>query len=180
MFSNICKDVSLMVRFKIVNASQLPPTKEDQKPYKHECDICYRSINKRAMVCSSPCNKIYHQACLETTIEQQEMTASTADAPIRCSYCRREINMEAYILDTELQHLRMLKAAGGYDVSNAIQTIIEADGVFPHDGFQLEYFEINDCRYIKKPKQSFRASYKQKPKHKRPQIKINQTRQCRR
>ena len=137
----MCKDTSLMVRFKIVNAMQLPINSEGT--CKHECSICYRSINKRALVCSSPCNKIYHQSCLETTIEQQEMSSVyETDAPIRCSYCRREINMSAYILDTELQYLKNLKAAGGYDVNDAIQTIIEADGVFPREGFSLEYFEI--------------------------------------
>ena len=177
MSLKMCKDTSLMVRFKIVNAMQLPINSEGT--CKHECSICYRSINKRALVCSSPCNKIYHQSCLETTIEQQEMSSVyETDAPIRCSYCRREINMSAYILDTELQYLKNLKAAGGYDVNDAIQTIIEADGVFPREGFSLEYFEINDCRYLKKPKQSLRAIYKQKQKHKRPQIKMNQTRHC--
>jgi hypothetical protein len=182
------------IRLKFVDACQLQTAEERESGNPPECAICYGRINKCALVCSSPCNKFYHQSCLETTIENQETAffetyepEDDADedeeiqAPIRCCYCRREVNTDAYVLDLQLKQLRSLQA-GGYEVSESIEKIINANGILPEDedAFDIEYYTLIDCRRYKKPKTSVRATYKQKQK--RPhvmQFKIKQTRNYR-
>ena len=148
----------------------------------NECSICYGRINNNMYVCTEPCNKLFHSECLEKIMDQQEddfyanhdmaeILTKNLKPQIRCAYCRREINADAFILDNtfrELLHLR----AGGYNVSEALSKVVNARGKMgDEETFDIEYFINLDCSYSKRPKQSFRASYKKsQPKKQRPTL----------
>ena len=97
-----------------------------------ECAICFKNICNKVFVCSEPCNKTFHPACLEKMVDQLEETAWEEEKKpdYRCCYCRREFDLRFYQNEIFGRYLLGLKA-GGYDVSDAMQQLckkLEAAG----------------------------------------------------
>jgi hypothetical protein len=161
----------IRIQFRRTSEMILPPRKEENEEHAchAECSICYDRINNNMYVCSAPCNKIFHQKCLEKVMDQQEddfyaahdedeIEAKKIKPQVRCAYCRREINTDTFILDKTLRELLQLRA-GGYDVNDAIHKVVAANGSMDNgeEEFYIEYFVNVNCAYVKKPKQTFRA-----------------------
>jgi len=140
-----------------------------------ECSLCYKPITKTFFACSAPCNKIFHVSCMEQSMEQTEQAAWEADEDPqhKCSYCRRQIDVEKYMLHLMARRLFTLKA-GGHEVSTSIQLIKNQlkTGILEDDDFEYAIYEIRDTFYVKKPKQSKRAECKKKPAHMKQRITI--------
>jgi len=148
-----------------------------------ECSICYQPINKMAIVCSSPCDKLFHASCLEKIFEQeQEKQAEEVEETTRfysehrCCYCRRYINVNAYILKKFAHELIALKNSRCYYVDEAFEQVLhnlkkEYNIVeFKHSGKKsdeeqgqetlYEIYELVCTSRIKTPKQSKHAEFK--------------------
>ena len=141
---------------------------KDENP---ECDICYKRINNKVFVCADPCNKTFHQTCMETMIEHIESNADEEgkdDACYQCCYCRREFDINAYELALFTQTLLSFKGQG-YIVEDAItlstfNTITHSADEDMH--YQYSIYLPLDTSFIKTPKQSKRGAFKQKQKYK--------------
>ncbi len=148
-----------------------------------ECAICYKKINRTYFVCSSPCNKVFHTACMDKMMEQTEEAAyeANAEAVHKCCYCRRTIGLRNYRIQLFVRHLSVLRNMGYYDVSDALRKLKTAyDFVYvpgkndkPEEDESYEIYEIRDNNYIKKPKEAKRAIFK-KTIQKQPRIHIKQ------
>ena len=141
-----------------------------------ECSICYQPINKMAIVCSSPCDKLFHASCLEKIFEQeQEKQAEEVDetthfyAHHRCCYCRRYINIHAYILKKFAHELFALKNSRRYYVDEALEQVLHNLNIEykqlgknsdENQETNYEFYLLVDILKFKPPKQSKHAEYK--------------------
>ena len=146
-----------------VKLSLLHLSEIDTKGKEYECAICYKRINTNVFICEKPCNKIFHPACLEKTLEQCQESAHQAGEEIpeyKCCYCRRHIDMPNYEMEIFLRRLLQLKA-GGYDVNDAMIKANELiDSGENYDDFEFNIYNPVDISYKKKPKISKRAEFK--------------------
>ena len=143
-----------------------------------ECSICFQRINKMAISCSSPCNKVFHASCLERVFEQeQEKQAEEVANGIhfysrhRCCYCRRYINIRSYLLKKFAHELIALKNSRCFYVDEALEQVLynlnielkytskERENFLEKDTF-YEIYEIVNTTRLKIPKQSKHAQYK--------------------
>ena len=149
-----------------------------------ECSICYKLIQKKMFICSSPCNKVFHPSCLEKHFEQtedafyDENNENDAIPVFRCCYCRRTTNINAYLLEVFADSLVSMQKSGCYSVEDALQDVRDelknnTDGDY---NFDYEIYMLTDIRRVKKPKQSKRADVgnKLKIKNKMPRMAIKQ------
>jgi hypothetical protein len=149
-----------------------------------ECSICYKPIQKKLFICSSPCNKIFHPSCLEKHFEQTanafyDENYDNNDEPVfRCCYCRRTTNINAYLLEVFADNLVSMQKSGCYSVEDALHNVCEdlknnTDGDY---NFDYEIYMLTDIRRVKKPKQSKRVvvGNKLKIKNKMPRMAIKQ------
>jgi len=143
-----------------------------------ECSICYQPINKMAISCSNPCNKVFHSSCLEKIFEQeQETQAEEVDdtkrfySTHRCCYCRRYINIRSYTLKKFAHELIALKNSRCFYIDEAFQQVIYNLNIElkytqkTRDDFWdketlYEIYELVCTTRIKIPKQSKHAEYK--------------------
>ena len=141
-----------------------------------ECSICYKAIGKVFTSCADPCNKVFHNSCLERLMEQTEEAAYDEDreAEHKCCYCRRTIDMHYYNLLRVERHLRTM-SRNCYSVSDALQTIhfemYKRDG--PDDNIMYEIYEVRDMYYKKKPKQAKRVQAMKQTRAPRVHIRQN-------
>jgi hypothetical protein len=151
----------------------------------HECSICYKPIQKKLFICSSPCNKLFHPSCLEKHFEQTanafyDENDDNDDEPVfRCCYCRRTTNINAYLLEVFADSLVSMQKSGCYSVEDALQDVRDelknnTDGDYYN--FDYEIYMLTDIRRVKKPKQSKRVvvGNKLKIKNKMPRMAIKQ------
>jgi len=146
----------------------------------NECSICYQKINKMAIICSSPCHKKFHPACLEKIFKNEQECQSEEVEPNeaftslhRCCYCRRSINIHYYSLKRFAHELISMKNNRQYDVTQALDRVfhnlkiaysksshnaVEEDEEIMENIYEIYYIEEN--RRIKTPKQSNHAAYK--------------------
>ena len=143
-----------------------------------ECAICYAPIKKAYFMCSAPCDKTFHTNCLEQAMEQTQETALDADEEPehKCCYCRREIDVDHYLLQIYARYLKTLGAGGGYDISEAMAQVKDQfqNGNLDDD---VEYiiYEIRDKYYQKKPKQAKNQKNQNKQKAaSAPRMRIKQ------
>lgn len=135
-----------------------------------ECAICYKHISNKVFVCDKPCNKTFHPSCMEKLIDRIEETADDDDEDpkktcYQCCYCRREFDINHY--DTTLFIEQLMYAKGcGYHIHHAlIQCMI--NGMESSDvSYQYDIFIPMETSHVKLPKQSKRATFKNKSKHK--------------
>jgi len=151
------------ITYDLLNVSDYRKTfNKDENP---ECGICYKSVNTKVFVCAKPCNKTFHQACLETMIGHLESNADDAgqeDACYQCCYCRREFDINSYELELFVQKLMHFKSQG-YNIGDAIQQATLNAITYEDDyntSFQFDIYLPMDIRHVKVPKQSKRAEYK--------------------
>jgi hypothetical protein len=141
-----------------------------------ECSICCKAIQKTFFRCGAPCNKIFHISCMEQMIERTEEAAWEEDKEPehKCCYCRRQIDIDLYLLQRIARHFSTLKASGCYDVSRAFNQIKAQinEGELDEE-IEYEIFEIKRIYYEKKPKQSKKAAAK-KPIHHAPRMRVKQ------
>lgn len=141
---------------------QQAPTEEEahNKPSRIECNICYKSINKVAFVCTEPCNKVFHLDCIERMLNEIKLSARQAyQVPIyRCCYCRRHLNLLQYSVEKFIHNLHQLKKEG-YIVKNAIKQVIRNTELIEMgllDAKDTFYYEITNkpirLNTIKQPK----------------------------
>lgn len=149
-----------------------------------ECDICYKLIQKKMFICSSPCNKVFHPSCLEKHFQQtadafyDENDENDGDPVFRCCYCRRTTNIDAYLLEVFADSLVSMQKSGCYSVEDALQDVRNelknnTDGDY---NFDYEIYMLTDIRRVKKPKQSKRTDVGNKLKihTKMPRVAIKQ------
>jgi hypothetical protein len=163
--------------YKFIQIKNFKPTVEVKEAGKYECAICYKAINKTCFVCSDPCNKVFHQACLEEAFQQAEDNADEEDevAEHRCCYCRRHVNMNQYELELMGHTLRSLRNSNGYSVQDALDLIqynITNDIENEDDEFNI-YLPKNQSNDERKPKQSKQAVYKNKIKSRHLSVRKN-------
>lgn len=150
-----------------------------------ECSICYKLIQKKMFICSSPCNKVFHPSCLEKHFEQTEdafyyeNNENDAVPVFRCCYCRRTTNIRAYVLEVFADSLVSMQKSGCYSVEDALQDVRDelknnTDGDYYN--YDYEIYMLTDIRRVKKPKQSKRVvvGNKLKIKNKMPRMAIKQ------
>ena len=122
-----------------------------------ECAICYAPIKKVYFMCSAPCNKVFHTNCLEQAMEQTQETALDADEEPehKCCYCRRQIDVDHYLLQLYGRYLKTLGASGAYDISEAMELVKEQlQNGQVDDNAEYIIYELRDKYYQKKPKQA--------------------------
>jgi hypothetical protein len=128
-----------------------------------DCDICYKTINKKYFECGAPCGKVFHIGCIEKMLEQIEETANEVDEDpnFRCCYCRRGIDLANYGLQLFAQELVNLHR-GSYDVYDAIRRVnfLIKNNKNPDEDETFDYYELRDNAFIKKPKQPKRQNLK--------------------
>ena len=142
-----------------------------------ECSICYQPINKMAISCSNPCNKLFHASCLEKIFEQEE-EAQAEDVDLttqfipthQCCYCRRYINIKSYTLKKFVHELIALKNSRCFHVDEALQQVLHNLNIElkcspeKKEEFLYTFYEIYELELyttkIKMPKQSKHAEYK--------------------
>jgi hypothetical protein len=136
-----------------------------------ECGICYKRIYNKVFICTEPCGKTFHPACMEKMIDQIEENADVdteedeKSIEYRCCYCRREFDIQNHDIELFMRHLLGLKA-GGYDVSEAIiqahnnVAAMDEDSDGEDSTFEYNIYVPLDKTYIKKPKQGKRAVFK--------------------
>ncbi len=146
-----------------------------------ECDICYKRISNKVFVCAEPCSKTFHMACLESMInhlEDNSIDEGKEIASYRCCYCRREFDINQYELSIFVQKLLHFKSHG-YHIGNAIQSAT-LNAITYEDDYNTEYsYDVYlpvDSSFIKTPKQSKRATFKQKQKHLRSHLSVSKKR----
>ena len=141
-----------------------------------ECSVCFKGIQKTFFKCGAPCGKIFHASCMEQMIERTNEVAWGEDkeAEHKCCYCRREINIDSYILQRFTRHLNTLKASGCWEVSTALGQIRDQliSGNFNED-LEYQLFEIHRIYHEKKPKQTKRTLAKKQP-IKQPRMRVKQ------
>ena len=145
-----------------------------------ECDICYKRINKTYFRCGSPCSKAFHTGCIEKMMEQTEESANeTDDEPnYRCCYCRRDIEINNYLLQHFSQKLIAMHGET-HDIREALKKNVymmmmgEYKYDYLEDGESLTIYELIDTSYIKKPKQPKRQILKKRVCNP-PKIRIKQ------
>jgi hypothetical protein len=146
-----------------------------------ECAICYKRITNKVFICSEPCGKTFHPACMEKMIDQIEENAwqegddEDKQTEYRCCYCRREFDIQNHDIEIFMRHLLGLKA-GGYDVSEAIiqahNNVNALGGEVDDSTFEYNIYIPFDKTYIKKPKQAKRAAFKKtKQTFKQPRVR---------
>ena len=163
-----CKN-SKKIRYTLLKVSEYRKT--FNKTENPECGICYKNINKKVFVCANPCDKTFHQACLETMIDHLEDNADNEDKEevcYQCCYCRREFDINQYELELFVQKLLHFQTRG-YNIGDAVQTAT-LNAVTYEDDYNTEYqYDIYfpvDPSFVKKPKQSKRADFKNHNKNK--------------
>ena len=129
------------------------------------CDICYKKINKTYFQCGSPCSKVFHTNCIEKMMEQIEESANeTDDEPnYRCCYCRRDIEINNYLLQLFAQKLIAIHGET-HDIRDALKEVeykISRNEYLEEDE-SLIIYELINISYIKKPKQSKRQILKKR------------------
>lgn len=138
-----------------------------------ECDICYKKINKKFFQCGTPCGKVFHTGCIEKMLEQSNEVAYESDEEpnFRCCYCRRDINIDNYVLQLIAQHLIELSRCS-HNVLNALKRVefLIQNNEKLHEDESFEYYEFRDNAFIKKPKQ---------PKRQKLNMRIRMPRQIR-
>ena len=130
-----------------------------------ECAICYKKINKTYFQCGSPCSKVFHAGCIEKMMEQIEESANeTDDEPnYRCCYCRRDIEINNYLLQLFAQKLIAIHGET-HDIRDALKEVEYkmSKNEYLEDDESLLIYELIDISYIKKPKQSKQNNPKSK------------------
>jgi len=141
-----------------------------------ECAICYKHISNKVFVCAKPCNKTFHPSCMEKLIDRIEETAGDNDSDndnddnpkktcYQCCYCRREFDIANYDTTLFIQELMYAKGCG-YHVDYAIaQCILNSMGE-TDISYQYEIYIPMETSNVKLPKQSKRATFKNKNKNK--------------
>ena len=146
------------------------------KSFGLECDICYKKINKTYFRCGSPCSKVFHTGCIEKMMEQIEESANeTDDEPnYRCCYCRRDIEINNYLLQLFAQKLIAIHGET-HDIREALKNVEYkmSRNEYLEDGESLTIYELIDTSYIKKPKQPKRQILKKRVCNP-PKIRIKQ------
>jgi hypothetical protein len=144
-----------------------------------ECAICYAPIKKVFFKCSAPCNKVFHTNCLEQAMEQTQETAFDHDEEPehKCCYCRRQIDVDDYLLQIYARHLETLNASGCYDVREAIEQVdAQMENGQVDEDVEYVIYELRDTSFQKKPKQA--KNQKNQNKHqsqqKTPRMRIKQ------
>lgn len=99
--------------------------------YKHfECSICYKSINKKMVICNDPCCKVFHIECLMKTFQsKRDLHTPTIDSIIngpkyRCCYCQRITDIDRFFTEMYADLLITMKNSGRYDVTTALINVI--------------------------------------------------------
>ena len=143
-----------------------------------ECSICCKAIQKTFFQCGAPCNKIFHVSCMEQMIERTIDAAWEEDKEPehKCCYCRREIDINQYMLQLTVRQLTTLKAGGCYYVGAALTQLKYqmANGDADED-IEYEIFEIRPNYYEKKPKQAKKTAYAKKTATtKQPRMRVKQ------
>ena len=136
-----------------------------------ECAICYKNINKKVFVCAAPCNKTFHQACLESMINHLEKNAEAeADVEVgeninvcyKCCYCRREFDINQYELELFLQKLLHYQTHG-FHIGSAVETATLNAATYEDDyntEYQYDIYMPVDSSHVKMPKVSKRSAVK--------------------
>ena len=141
-----------------------------------DCDICYKKINKTYFRCGSPCSKVFHTGCIEKMMEQIEESANEADDEpnYRCCYCRRDIEINNYLLQLFAQKLIAIHGET-HDIRDALKEVEYkmSKNEYLEDDESLLIYELIDISYIKKPKQSKRQILKKRVCNP-PKIRIKQ------
>lgn len=142
-----------------------------------DCAICYKKINKKYFECSAPCGKVFHTSCIEKMMEQIEETANETDedANFRCCYCRRDIDVDNYMLQLFANHLITLDKTS-YDVRDAMKRVafLMKTNEKPDEDESFDYYQlIRYVNYMKKPKQPKRQILK-KQLHSPRQFRVKQ------
>jgi hypothetical protein len=132
-----------------------------------ECNICYKRIHNKMFVCSHPCNKIFHQECIEKMIERIDNVSSNtiedeSEIIYKCCYCCREFDINNYTFELFIYELSKYRSRG-YVVSDAMtqaafDTLIATD-YNEQRLYNYNIYTLMDVSYIKTPKQSKRAEY---------------------
>jgi hypothetical protein len=129
-----------------------------------ECAICYKSINKSFLVCSEPCNKVFHLACVEEAFRQIEENANeNEEDPVhRCCYCRRLVNINNYDLEVFAKTLRVLRDSNCYDIGDALALIRHhiKHNIDDEDADYVIYLPKNRTSEERKPKHSKQSKFK--------------------
>jgi hypothetical protein len=95
---------------------------------------------KKAFICSEPCNKVYHWACLEKMIHSD---SHQGRGRIDCAYCRREVDIDYYLIQITLYDLQCAKNQG-YDVADAVASVHQLNGkVESIEDLEVEYYLPN-------------------------------------
>lgn len=141
-----------------------------------ECDICYKPINKTYFQCGAPCSKVFHTGCMDKMMGQIEETADDSDEEpmYRCCYCRRDIDIDNYMLQLFAKQLVMLQNSS-HDVTEALNRVeyLIKNNQKPDEDECFESYELRDISFIQKPKQPKRQILK-KQLHKPRQNRIKQ------
>ncbi len=140
-----------------------------------ECAICYKRIDKVFTSCAEPCNKVFHNSCMEQMMAQTEESAyeEDRDAEHKCCYCRRLIDMPYYDL------LRMERALYTmnrrcYNVHDALHIVYnEMKKSTPNEDIMYEIFMLRDIYHEKKPKQAKRVQAMKQTRAPRVHIRQN-------
>lgn len=164
-----------VVKFRILKPTV---TKCDNGDSMVECGICYKRItHKTKVMCSEPCNKVFHSACIERMIDQVEQnTGELNEYDYRCCYCRRVFDIHQYDLDILIQRLIYSKERGcaiGDSIQSAtLNSFLCRDS---DDAEPIDYSIYTPMpRIYKKPykNQSKRAEFKQIKRARTKRIKL--------
>jgi hypothetical protein len=186
--SDIYTKNSKLIKYSLLKVCDYKHTfNEKEDP---ECAICYKHISNKVFVCDKPCNKTFHPSCMEKLIDRIEETADDDDDDdddddeqkkicYQCCYCRREFDINDY--DTKLFIQELMYAKGcGYNIFGALTQCI-LNGMEEIEG-QCHYdiFIPLETSHVKLPKQSKRATFKNKNKntnkHHRQRVHMNKGR----
>ncbi len=158
-----------LVSYKFVQMKKHIPAEAIGEGGEYECAICYKKINKTCFMCTDPCNKVFHPACLEESfIQAEENNDEDDEVQHRCCYCRRHLNLSNYGLELFAQNLRRLGNSKGFDVDGALELIKKniannVDQDEDEDNYEI-YYTKNQTGEARKPKQSNQDAYKNKNK----------------
>ena len=140
-----------------------------------ECSICYKAIGKIFTACVDPCNKVFHNSCLERIMEKTKEAAYEEGrvAEHKCCYCRRSIDMPYYNLLRMERHLRTL-GRNCYSVYDALKRVhFEMKRTNHEENIVYEVYELRDIYHEKKPKQAKRAQIQKQTRSPRVHIRQN-------
>lgn len=119
------------------------------KKKQYGCAICFDRLacGEKVLICNAPCNKIFHEACFEKSIED----AFVSD--IKCCYCRRKFKIDCYDVNRHNLFNDYLRKLYYGNRSFWVKYI-------PPNPALIFDKPRNTSLHIKKPKQSKKSFYK--------------------